>query len=124
MKREGNTFQAESNKKLYIKKYNLLVDEYTIGTVLFPVNGELKEFTTTEDDIIECYIVNIDGIDYKVEADSYNKLVTGLIRIKYSLDDELALIANLRIKDVSKEEKEFQEWRDKCKKLAKDLINE
>lgn len=73
---------------------------------------------------------------YKVESQSgcihcagipnYDELVTALIRMRYSLDAELALQANLRYDPQSHEveEKEFQDWRAKCKNAAKNFLND
>ena len=84
----------------------------------------LQTINITPDDVIECYIVNIDGKEYKVQGDNYGELVSSLIRIKYTLDQELALLANSRIKDVSEQENAFQEWRVECKRIAKKLLYE
>lgn len=73
---------------------------------------------------------------YKVESQSgfiqcagtpsYDALVTTLIRMRYSLDAELALQANLRYdaKGHEEEEKTFQDWRVKCKNAAKNFLND
>lgn len=84
----------------------------------------LQTINITPDDVIECYIVNIDGKEYKVQGDNYGELVSSLIRIKYTLDQELALFANSRIEDVSEQENAFQEWRAECKRIAKKLLYE
>ena len=84
----------------------------------------LQTINITPDDVIVCYIVNIDGKEYKVQGDNYGELVSSLIRIKYTLDQELALLANSRIKDVSEQENAFQEWRAECKRIAKKLLYE
>jgi len=123
MKQEGSTLFAEGGKKLYIEKLDLLTSQYTCGTVMLPIDGVLQTVTVEPADIVELYNVSIGNKTYKIKADSYGELVTGLIRIKYSLDDELALIANSRIKDVSEEDKAFQEWREECKRIAKQYID-
>ena len=84
----------------------------------------LQTINITPDDVIECYIVNIDGKEYKIQGDNYGELVSSLIRIKYTLDQELALLATSRIKDVSEQENAFQEWRAECKRIAKKLLYE
>lgn len=56
---------------------------------------------------------------------TYGDLVTILIRCKYSLDEELALSANLR-KDAEKYEEqdaEYQRWRIYCKSVAREHFN-
>ena len=124
MKTKNNTLIAEGSKVLFIKKLNLIVKQYTCGEVMLPIQGVLQTINVTPDDVIECYIVNIDGKEYKVQGDNYGELVSSLIRIKYTLDQELALLANSRIKDVSEQENAFQEWRAECKRIAKKLLYE
>ena len=124
MKTENNTLIAEGSKVLFIKKLNVIVKQYTCGEVMLPIQGALQTINITPDDVIECYIVNIDGKEYKVQGDNYGELVSSLIRIKYTLDQELALLANSRIKDVSEQENAFQEWRAECKRIAKKLLYE
>ena len=124
MKTENNTLIAEGSKVLFIKKLNVIVKQYTCGEVMLPIQGVLQTINITPDDVIECYIVNIDGKEYKVQGDNYGELVSSLIRIKYTLDQELALLANSRIKDVSEQENTFQEWRAECKRIAKKLLYE
>ena len=122
MKTENNTLIAEGSKVLFIKKLNVIVKQYTCGEVMLPIQGVLQTINITPDDVIECYIVNIDGKEYKIQGDNYGELVSSLIRIKYTLDQELALLANSRIKDVSEQENAFQEWRAECKRIAKKII--
>lgn len=124
MKTENNTLIAEGSKVLFIKKLNVIVKQYTCGEVMLPIQGVLQTINITPDDVIECYIVNIDGKEYKIQGDNYGELVSSLIRIKYTLDQELALLANSRIKDVSEQENAFQEWRAECKRIAKKLLYE
>lgn len=124
MKQDGRTIYAEGKKVLYIEKLNKYTRQYTCGTVMLPIAGALQEVTITPDDVDEVYKVEIDGVTYKVKGDTYDELVTNLIRVKYSLDWELALIANSRIRDISKEDSDFQDWRKECKKIAKNLLNE
>ena len=124
MKIENNTLIAEGSKVLFIKKLNVIVKQYTCGEVMLPIQGVLQTINITPDDVIVCYIVNIDGKEYKVQGDNYGELVSSLIRIKYTLDQELALLANSRIKDVSEQENAFQEWRAECKRIAKKLLYE
>ena len=124
MKQDGRTLYAEGKKVLYIEKLNKYTRQYTCGTVMLPIAGVLQEVTVTPEDVEEVYKVEIDGNIYRVKGDSYEELVTNLIRLKYSLDWELSLIANSRIRDISKDDKDFQDWRAESKKIAKNLINE
>ena len=124
MKQDGRTLYAEGKKVLYIEKLNKITTQYTCGTVMLPIEGVLQPVTVTPDDVIEGYKVTIDNDDYILEGETYGDLVSEIIRIKYSLDDELALIANSRIRDISKEDEAFQEWRKQSKKIAKSLLDE
>ena len=124
MKQDGRTLYAEGKKVLYIEKLNKYTRQYTCGTVMLPIEGVLQEVTVTPEDVEEVYKIEIDGNTYRVKGDSYEELATNLIRLKYSLDWELSLIANSRIRDISKDDKDFQDWRTESKKIAKNLINE
>ena len=124
MKQDGRTLYAEGKKVLYIKKLNKYTRQYTCGTVMLPIEGVLQEVTITPEDVEEVYKIEIDGNTYRVKGDNYEELVTNLIRLKYSLDWELSLIANSRIRDISKDDEAFQDWRAESKKIAKNLINE
>ena len=82
----------------------------------------------TEDktsDFIECKVVMVEDLTYiMVNEMSYDELTTALIRMRYTLDEELALMANLR-EDADghkEEEAAFQSWRMKCKKAAKKTL--
>ena len=122
MKQDGRTLYAEGKKVLYIEKLN----KYTEGAEEMEEKRKrvLQEVTVTPEDVEEVYKVEIDGNTYRVKGDSYEELVTNLIRLKYSLDWELSLIANSRIRDISKDDEAFQNWRAESKKIAKNLINE
>lgn len=52
---------------------------------------------------------------------TYGDLVTILIRCKYSLDEELALSANMRTapETHAEEDAAFQQWREYCKDVAR-----
>lgn len=123
MIQEGNTYIAEGKRVLYIPKLDLTTTVYSCGSVLLPRNGELVKFTITPDDIQEVFQVELDGEHFRVKGDDYAELVTNLIRLRYTIDDELALAANIRAgKDVEQKEEEFQTWRAFCKEMAKQLL--
>lgn len=56
---------------------------------------------------------------------TYGDLVTILIRCKYSLDEELALSANMRTSPEThaEEDAQFQQWREYCKEVAREHFN-
>lgn len=121
MKKIGNTLKADSGK--FLKYFNIISSEVTLGERYVLCNKDFIKVNLKESDIQEVYPVVIDEKIYYVFNTTYSELVTELIRLKYSLDDELAIIANSRLGDSSKES-EFQNWRKKCKEIAKSLINE
>ena len=57
---------------------------------------------------------------------TYGDLVTILIRCKYSLDEELALSANMRTSPEThaEEDAQFQQWREYCKDVAREYFNQ
>lgn len=119
---KDNKVTASSGK--YLKYKSNIYTELTLGQNFICINGATTLVNIQLGDIIEVYPVRIFNKDYFVQSTSYNELVTELIRLKYTLDAELALIANSRIKDCSEEEREFQDWRKVCKETAKHIINE
>lgn len=77
-------------------------------------------------DFGEAKVVEVDGLNYMITEDmTYDELTTALIRLKYTLDEELALMANLRedAEGHKDEEATFQEWRTKCKEAAREALD-
>ena len=124
MTRNGNEVKAENGRILFIEPTGVYTDYAILGNRLEYKDGQRLEYTLTEQNVHEGYMTNIDGEQKFVKASSYSELVSGLIRLKYSIDDELALMANSRVKSVSSEERQFQNWRKKCKEIARQLIND
>ena len=58
---------------------------------------------------------------------SYEQIVAKLIRVRYTSDEEIALINNalLDLSNISNNDEynEYQSWRTKCKEVAKNYIN-
>lgn len=106
MRIEGKIVIADIGKVLNV--FGTEYESYTIG-----LNG------ATLNDIKEGKNIPINNKLTFIPYQNYGELVTNLIRTKYSLDEELALMANSRIKSNSKEERDFQKWRRQCKLLAK-----
>ena len=124
MTRNGNEVKAENGRILFIEPTGVYTDYAILGNRLEYKDGQRLEYTLTEQNVHEGYMTNIDGEQRFVKASSYSELVSGLIRLRYSIDDELALMANSRVKSVSSEERQFQSWRKKCKEIARQLIND
>lgn len=75
-----------------------------------------------EEDIESGMITASEDTIHITPQTTYGDLVTILIRCKYSLDEELALSANMR-SDAEKYEKQdaaYQQWREYCKNVARE----
>lgn len=118
----NNIVKADQGK--YLKtKYDIL-QELTLGEYQTLINGEIITRENKLEDITEVIPVRINNeIYYVSDISNYNKLVTELIRLKYTLDEELAIAANARVGN-NKDEEEFQNWRSICKSVAKNYVNE
>ncbi len=124
MKIDGNLITPEEGNKLSIRNFNKYFDELFLGRNNYYINDKIQKLNLSIDDIFEVRFIKIDDIEYAVElSNDYGKLVTNLIRLRYSLDDELAISSNIRLGDYSKE-KDFQDWRQKCKNIAKEILDE
>lgn len=121
MIKEGNVLKADEGKKLLYK--DSFYSELYLDGQLVNVNGEIKLSPINESEVKEVYPVLIYSDTYYISATDYAGIISELIRQKYSLDDELAIAANARIGKTSGEE-EFQNWRQKCKEVAKEICNE
>lgn len=97
--------------------------EVTLGTTKLIENGKVVEINIEESSVKEVTPVRIGEDIIYLESTDYSNAVSELIRFKYSLDAELALVANSRLGNYSGEE-EFQNWRRLCKETAKKLFNE
>ena len=82
----------------------------------------VKEYPRDYEDV---YPIDIGDLTYHYNgAESYSELATKLIRLKYPLDAELALAANLRIdcEKYKSEDEAFQQWRTLSKEKAREAI--
>lgn len=114
----------QKGNKLIIKGFNKQFDELFLGKNNYYIDGKILSLDLIINDISEVKSIKLEGKEYDVElSNNYGQLVTNLIRLKYSLDDELALNANFRLGDTSKEN-EFQNWRQICKNKAKEILDE
>ena len=119
-----NNYKVTADEGKFLKtKYGIL-SSVELGQHTDVINGQIKNYTLNIEDIKEVTPVTIDNKTYYLESTDYKGLVSELIRIKYTLDDELALYANSRIGEKSNEEIEFQKYRVYCKQLAKSILNE
>ena len=105
--------------------------KYLIGNhkVGYQFPGELSEFEEKDVDMKvtkkgDRYIYNNGLFGVRIAKEiSYGDLKSMLIKIRYSNDDQIAIIIN---KDDSKEDnsrfQQMQEWRLWCSSLAKEII--
>ena len=124
MIKQNSQLIADEGKTLEYKKNHY--SSLFLGKQILYLNGEVVEADVKEEDVKEVYPVVIYTTNYYISATSYSDIVTELIRLKYSLDDELALLANLRVdpEGYADEDAQFQTWRQKCKEVAKQIVNE
>lgn len=123
----GNLIQAASGCQLLRTSDNQLFGTELYLGKTFYLNGEYIPEGKQEysEDYIDVMVLNIDDQDYPViPTDKYETLVTELIRCKYSLDAELALVNNYQwYPDQYKDTyTEFQNWRSKCKEASKKAL--
>lgn len=115
MKVQGNIIQAEDGYVLFRRTTgeNMGKTVY-MGTKDVPL------------DFAEGKVVDVGDLSYMMtnESMTYDELATALIRMKYTLDEELALSANFR-NDPEKYKSEdvaFQSWRLLCKEAARKTL--
>lgn len=120
----GNKITADTGKVLCRKADKWLAGNsvslgmcynYTDGRILQPAKQELPE------DYEEVTVIDIEGQQIVINATEYDMIVTELIRYKYTLDAELALVNNYQwdSEKYKDEYTEFQKWRSACKDAAR-----
>ena len=121
MKKKENILFADSGKSL--KTPYGYFDVVTLGEKTVIKDGEMTTEYYDKKNIKEVTKIQVGDTFYYIEdVTDYGTLVTELIRQKYSLDDELALMANSRLGINKDQEEEFQAWRVKCKEAAKKIF--
>lgn len=124
MKVINGVVYPDSGKYLKIKTCQELYSEIILGP-LYIFDGKSTNLVDVKaQDITEVYTIKIGNEYFYVSSTTYPELVTELIRKRYSLDDELALMANSRLDENGEKEIEFQNWRKLCKETAKKVLNE
>lgn len=87
---------------------------------IYIVSFNAKEFN---DNIITCTQTTIKLNKHM----SYEQIVAKLIRVRYTSDEEIALINNalLDLSNIANNDEynEYQSWRAKCKEAAKQYLN-
>lgn len=122
MKKNNNVVYADNGKILKYK--DTLSDSFELGKTSSLKRGKIITQNIQEKDIEEFVLFNIMNKNYLIKEGTKGQMVTDLIRQKYSLDEELALIANSRVNKDKEEELEFQQWRSLCKDAVKKYLDE
>lgn len=115
---EGNTIIADPGKVLMNKYHEIVGKEHGLG-YLYYINGvKLDEpILETASDFIEVSEVVLQPI---IDTSKYPQMVDEMIRVKYSLSDELAI---QRQRDTKPEQfKEYFEFCEECKRRAKEEL--
>lgn len=121
MKKKENILFADNGKSL--KTPYGYFDVVTLGEKTVIKDGKMTTEYYDKKNIKEVTKIQVGDTFYYIEdVIDYGTLVTELIRQKYSLDDELALMANARLGINKDQEEEFQAWRVKCKEAAKKIF--
>lgn len=104
-------------------------ESVSLGLV-WVVGGELVDdgVEMLEDQFTDVIVAEIDGetvvVEHAEAVETYEALVTALIRTRYTIDAELALAANVRSdpEGYAGEDAAFQAWREKCKAKAREIF--
>lgn len=125
MKQEGIKLIADKGKVLYCTFLeSIFGKEVSLGNIYYDKNGillkepyllEMKDFKEIDESDIEL-CENIKPFNA-----SYTDIKTTIIKLKYSNDDQIALILNYQDNPEKYYEayNEMQNWRDKASELAK-----
>lgn len=122
---DGNKIIADEGKLLLRKADNLLFGkELTLGYTWY-INGELINPPHLEvpEDYLDSDYIEVDGTSYPVTSFDYAYLVDKIVKIKYSPEDQIAILCNIDL-DPNNENyiqryNDMQEWRAKAKEIAK-----
>ena len=128
MKQEGIKLIADKGKVLYCTFLESVYGkEVSLGNIYYDKNGillkepyllEMKDFEEINEGDAELYNNIIKPLIFNA---SYADIKTAIIKLKYSNDDQIALMLNYQDDPEKYYEayNEMQNWRDKASKLAK-----
>ena len=122
MKKDKNIVYADPGKILKYK--DILSESFKLGQTKNLVKGKIITQNIEAKNIEEFVVFHIMNQTYLIKEGSMGEMISALIRQKYSLDDELALIANARIDENKEDEILFQQWRSQCKEAVKKYLDE
>lgn len=122
---DGNKITADEGKLLLRKADNLLFGkELTLGYTHY-INGERVNPPHLEvpEDYRDSDYIEVDGISYPVTSFDYAYLVDKIVKIKYSPEDQIAILCNIDLdqnnENYMQRYNDMQEWRTKAKEIAK-----
>lgn len=122
---DGNKITADEGKLLLRKADNLLFGkELTLGYTWY-INGELINPPHLEvpEDYRDSDYIEVDGTSYPVTSFDYAYLVDKIVKIKYSPEDQIAILCNIDLdpdnEEYIKRYNDMQEWRSHAKEIAK-----
>ena len=122
---DGNKITADEGKLLLRKADNLLFGkELTLGYTWY-INGERVNPPHLEvpEDYRDSDYIEVDSANYPVTSFDYAYLVDKIVKIKYSPEDQIAILCNIDLdpdnENYIQRYNDMQEWRIKAKEIAK-----
>ena len=122
---DGNKITADEGKLLLRKADNLLFGKELILGYTWYINGELINPPHLEvpQDYRDSDYIEVDGTSYPVTSFDYAYLVDKIVKIKYSPEDQIAILCNIDL-DPNNENyiqryNDMQNWRSHAKEIAK-----
>lgn len=122
---DGNKITADEGKLLLRKADNLLFGKELILGYTWYINGELINPPHLEvpEDYQDSDYIEVDGASYPVTSFEYSYLVDKIVKIKYSPEDQIAILCNINLdpdnENYIQRYNDMQNWRAKAKEIAK-----
>ena len=122
---DGNKITADEGKLLLRKADNLLFGKELVLGYTWYINGELQNPPRLElpEDYRDSDYIEVDGANYPVTSFDYAYLVDKIVKIKYSPEDQIAILCNIDLdpdnENYMQRYNDMQEWRTKAKEIAK-----
>lgn len=122
---DGNKITADEGKLLLRKADNLLFGKELVLGYTHYINGERIDPPHLEvpEDYCDSDYIEVDGSSYPVTSFEYSYLVDKIVKIKYSPEDQIAIMCNRDLypgfQPYEDSYWDMQEWRKKAKEIAK-----
>lgn len=122
---DGNKITADEGKLLLRKADNLLFGKELVLGYTHYINGERVNPPHLEvpEDYRDSDYIEVDGANYPVTSFEYSYLVDKIVKIKYSPEDQIAILCNIDLdpdnENYIQRYKDMQEWRAKAKEIAR-----